>query len=183
MAITHTNRDRVRTNAEVRRLLGRPEELAARDRIIIRKNQRQAGVFNGEIFSVESVEAVEEFRKVRARLDGIPDAPIVHFVVSPEFLASATKDDFERESLRLGERMDRLRGSDSVPGPLAGLHLVNVQFGYTITAHASQGSEAEEVGVAWTPGSHGNRFSEARSWLYTAVTRAQKSLTIWSGGL
>lgn len=64
-------------------------------------------------------------------------------------------------------------------GPYAGLQLVNVQWGYCITAHASQGSEAEEVGVYWSPRSFRDDFEFARSWLYTAVTRARTALRIW----
>ena len=64
-------------------------------------------------------------------------------------------------------------------GPLAGLPLVNAQYGYAITAHAAQGSEAAEVGVYWTPWSHRRDFEAGRAWLYTAVTRAQSALRIW----
>jgi ATP-dependent exoDNAse (exonuclease V) alpha subunit len=56
---------------------------------------------------------------------------------------------------------------------------VNGQYGYAITAHAAQGSEAEEVGVLWTPHSHRRSFPDARAWLYTAVTRARSRLWVW----
>lgn len=64
-------------------------------------------------------------------------------------------------------------------GPFAGLPLVNCHYGFAITAHVSQGSEADEVGVHWTPHSHRRNFEDARSWLYTAVTRARNWLGIW----
>lgn len=64
-------------------------------------------------------------------------------------------------------------------GPYAGLRFVNAQYGYCITAHAAQGSEAEEVGVYWSPRSFRDDFETARSWLYTAVTRARTALRIW----
>ena len=64
-------------------------------------------------------------------------------------------------------------------GPFAGLQVVNTQYGYAITAHAAQGSEAEEVGVLWTPGSHRRSFEDGRAWLYTAVTRARTRLWVW----
>jgi ATP-dependent exoDNAse (exonuclease V) alpha subunit len=63
-------------------------------------------------------------------------------------------------------------------GPFAGLQVVNAQYGYAITAHAAQGSEAEEVGVLWTPGSHRRSFEVGRAWLYTAVTRARSRLWV-----
>ncbi|MEM6931286.1 MAG: ATP-binding domain-containing protein, partial [Myxococcota bacterium] len=64
-------------------------------------------------------------------------------------------------------------------GPLAGLQLVNCQYGYAITAHVAQGSEAREVAVHWTPHSHRRSFEDGRAWLYTALTRARDRLTIW----
>lgn len=64
-------------------------------------------------------------------------------------------------------------------GPLVGTKLVNCHYGYAITAHAAQGSEAFEVGVHWTPYSHRRSFEDARAWLYTAVTRARRRLGIW----
>lgn len=64
-------------------------------------------------------------------------------------------------------------------GPYVGWPLVNCQYGFAMTAHVAQGSEAEEVGVLWTPWSHRRDFATARSWLYTAVTRARSSLRIW----
>lgn len=65
-------------------------------------------------------------------------------------------------------------------GPLAGVPLVNFHYGYAITAHAAQGSEAEDVGVYWTPWTHRRDFETGRSWLYTAVTRARSTLRIWA---
>lgn len=75
---------------------------------------------------------------------------------------------------------DYLRTNGCTCSPGAGAPLVNTHWGYAITAHVAQGSEADEVGVYWTQGTHRGDFATARSWLYTAVTRAKRSLTVFS---
>lgn len=199
MAIVHSNRQRIEANTLVRTVLKRRGPLGPGDRLIIRKNAHAAAVWNGEIYAVLSVERVEEFTVVRARLDGVADAATISFVVNEDYLASTDPNEFGRDSRLLGSLFGALaavdhhpdctfyRGEEDdclpecAPGPLAGLALVNAQHGFVITCHASQGSEADEVGVLWTPYTHGDRFNDARSWLYTAVTRARRSLTVWTG--
>jgi len=64
--------------------------------------------------------------------------------------------------------------------------LILVDFGECITAHKSQGSQWDTVGVIWDYFPQRNWFSEdpadyesARRWLYTAVTRAQRRLVVF----
>lgn len=199
MAIVHSNKQRVDGNAHVRTVLRRSGPLCRGDRLIVRKNARAVPVWNGEVYVVESVERVDRFTIVRGRLDGLVDAPTIRFVVDERYLATADANEFGREVHTLAAAFRPLAAVDHhdectfysaegddcsplcKPGPLTGLHLVNAQHGFVITCHASQGSEADEVGVLWSPYTHADRFAEARSWLYTAVTRARSSLTIWTG--
>jgi ATP-dependent exoDNAse (exonuclease V) alpha subunit len=146
---------------------------------------------------------------VTCQLDGVPSAPSRRFVVHPAFLAAHGNDDWGRQARVMRDTLRphttkcwTCRGGDEPPPweiehdgpgydepgydeppcdcpPFAGLAPVNAQYGYAITAHAAQGSEAEEVGVLWTPHSHRRSFEDARSWLYTAVTRARSRLWVW----
>lgn len=199
MAIVHTNRQRVDCNAWVRQTLRRVGPLVTGDRVLIRKNARGIPVWNGEVYVVVSTKRVDPFTVVRARLDGLEHAPIIHFVVHEDYLGTTDTSQFGRDVHALGAAFRPLAAIDHHedctffsaegddcsekcrPGPLSGHTLVNAQHGFAITCHAAQGSEADEVGVLWTPYTHGDRFAEARSWLYTAVTRARRSLVIWTG--
>ncbi len=58
---------------------------------------------------------------------------------------------------------------------------VKLDYAYCITVHASQGSEWPSV-ILYDDGMWGNRASERRKLLYTAVTRAKEHLTIVTGG-
>ena len=184
MLITHRNRDRQHCNALVRASLGRTGVLQRGDRILIRKNVR-GFVHNGEVHVVEAAEPLEvpidhgelseraTFHRVTATLANVPRT----FVLRSDLLATVDNDAFERErdiSRSLARRVTY------------GEQLVNAQYGYTLTCHAAQGSEAEQVGVVWThadvhAASQQRRFAYMRSWLYTAVTRARQALTLWVG--
>jgi hypothetical protein len=142
----------------------------------------------------------ETFTIVRATLDAVDNPTTIRFVVSEKHLADLDPAEFGRDTPALGRAFRPLAAVEHHddctfftglcddcspkcrPGPLTGLHLVNAQHGFVITCHASQGSEAEEVGVLWTPRTHGDRFADARAWLYTACTRARRSLSIWVDG-
>lgn len=202
MAIVHTNRQRVESNRWVRETLKRAGPLVRGDRIIVRKNVRQVPVWNGEVYVVQDTSKVEDFTIVRATLDGLENPPTIRFVVNEKHLADVDAAEFGRQLPAMGRAFRPLAAIEHdpikctfysglaeddcppacKPGPLTGLQLVNVQHGFVITCHASQGSEAEEVGVLWTPRTHGDRFADARSWLYTACTRARSKLTIWVEG-
>jgi len=64
-------------------------------------------------------------------------------------------------------------------------HLIMADFGECITAHKSQGSQWDTVGIIWDYLPEKLWYSEndadyesARRWLYTAVTRAQRKLVV-----
>lgn len=64
-----------------------------------------------------------------------------------------------------------------------GLPVVHANFGYTMTAHKAQGSEWNEVLVAWEPSLRfwGDFRDSSLRWLYTAVTRARERCSICFG--
>ena len=56
--------------------------------------------------------------------------------------------------------------------------LVEATFAYSITCHKSQGSQWENV-VVWDE-AFGRDKEDRAKWLYTAITRAESGLTIFS---
>lgn len=75
-----------------------------------------------------------------------------------------------------------------IPGPAG--ESVHLHFGYCLTCHKMQGSEAENVGIVWAGlDSSGSSWSDwwclrrevetARAWWYTAVTRAKRAVIVW----
>lgn len=118
-------------------------------------------------------------------------ADIKHLVQKCSWCTSLVEDPIRREleasvaelpgdASRRMILADYLRTNGCTCSPGAGAPLINVNWGYAITAHVAQGSEADEVGVYWTPSTHRNDFVTARAWLYTAVTRARASVTVWT---
>jgi len=55
--------------------------------------------------------------------------------------------------------------------------IVNIDFGYSLTVHKSQGSEWDNVLVI---NDYGGSNDDYPKWLYTAITRSKKSITIAS---
>jgi ATP-dependent exoDNAse (exonuclease V) alpha subunit len=64
-----------------------------------------------------------------------------------------------------------------------GQPIVHANFGYTMTAHKAQGSEWNDVLVAWEPSLRfwGDFRDSSLRWLYTAVTRARERCSICFG--
>jgi exodeoxyribonuclease V len=52
-------------------------------------------------------------------------------------------------------------------------------FGYALTCHKMQGSQAEDVGVVLEPGLMKMGLEDRRKWIYTAVTRSANKLTVF----
>ena len=172
MLIVHRNADRQRINADVRTVLGCRAVLHRRELVLVRKNE--GGMLNGQIGRVQAVEPISgPVLRVTADFDG----HIRTFALRADCLGAETNQRFMRG--RRDARAILIRHG-------RGEVLVNAQYGYALTCHAAQGSEANEVGVVWT---HRDieatdlpaRFDDLRRWLYTAITRARQSVTLWVG--
>ncbi|MEO0603267.1 MAG: AAA family ATPase [Myxococcota bacterium] len=173
MLVVHRNVDRQRINADVRAALGCRAALHRRELLLIRKNDR-GYVLNGELGRVQQVEPIHgPLLRVTAEFAGI----LRTFAIRADVLATTDNHEFERSRTQF-RRMLLLHGR--------GERFVNAQYGYALTCHAAQGSEADEVGVVWSfkdvdAAKDRRRFETLRRWLYTAVTRARRSLTLWIG--
>lgn len=153
------NHTRKRLNAHIRQALGfetvRP---SIGDRVICLRNNYKKRIFNGMIGTISEiqVENSDWYRAVIA-MDG-EDEPYSGLISSKQFgNDSALNFTKERSQIMLGDLFD---------------------FGYALTVHKAQGSQARKVVL------FEERFSkmsddEWRRWLYTGVTRAEEELVIF----
>jgi AAA domain-containing protein/UvrD-like helicase family protein len=158
MILCATNATRAWHNAAMRAWHGRSGPPQPGDVVICLRNNYEEGLFNGQRGVIRDVgESLrigdEDAWQMTVSLDGL-DEPWEGAVAATPFGAPP-------------ETAAQIRDRD----------LALFDYGYALTTHKSQGSQAERVIVieeAWPPPG-----TEMRSrWLYTAVTRAEKALTI-----
>ncbi len=152
------NKTRIKLNAFARELLGfEMPEPRPQDRVICLRNNHEKDVYNGMLGTVISL--TKEDKKwyfAEIALDEEPE-PYRGLILAEQFNA-------ERAKNFTSERADTLQGE-------------LFDFGYALTVHKAQGSQAKKVIV------FEERFKQMddemwRRWLYTAVTRAEQELYI-----
>jgi exodeoxyribonuclease-5 len=156
MVLTGYNRSRVRLNQGIRQLLGFETPTPSQgDRVICLKNNHKEEIFNGMMGTVLNV--------IEGNLDGYEyyDAEIELDEEDYPYFGKISKDQFGQQ----GTTNNVIDGVDLF------------DFGYALTVHKAQGSQAKRVVV------FEERFSRMddemwRRWLYTAVTRAVEELYI-----
>jgi ATP-dependent exoDNAse (exonuclease V) alpha subunit len=146
----------IRTNREIINIS--PQN---KDRIICLKNNWKKGIFNGMLGNIQKIKSVENNRgqkhwfKVEIMMD---DGSFYEGKISAHQFGSA-------ESLR------EVKGlAFSQIGDL-------FDFGYALTVHKAQGSQAKKAVVFEERNRHMND-TDWKQWLYTAVTRAEEELVI-----
>jgi exodeoxyribonuclease-5 len=156
MIIVGRNRTRHATNHKIRRLLGRNEEPAPvqGDRVICRRNNHELGLLNGSSWKVDR--CVPDLEKMTAKIE----------VVS-------TEDDKEHVECstwlhHFMAREEELQGHNRRDHD-------EFSYGWAITAHSAQGSQYDDVLVFDESKQFGK---DAPKHLYTAITRAAKTLTV-----
>ncbi len=161
--LTGRNNTRERLNSRYREILGVANKPFPQkgEKIICLRNSRPHGLFNGMIGTT-----TKKSKLVPAH-DEFPEFVQVTFENDDKKILNirAHSAGFRDDSLLAKmDRRDRRR-------------LQELTWGYAITVHKSQGSEWDNVLViddgflTWKP-------AMRRRWLYTAITRASKSLTI-----
>ena len=158
MILCGYNRTRTRLNQFIRNgreIVG--SEPVAGDRVICLRNNHEKRVFNGMLGIIASIERKnEEWYETEIEMDG-EDETYEGLVMAEQFGREGAVN-FSNQRFR------------SVKGDL-------FDFGYALTVHKAQGSQAKKVLL------FEERFSkmtddEWRRWLYTAVTRAENELVI-----
>lgn len=143
-------------NSKMRKLLKLdPNSPVHNDKLICLKNDKDLGIFNGGMFTVQQVlhsKFKTNFLHMRLDSDDEDRPPIMVKVHKSYFMDEVAKPDWKM-----------LKGSQEM------------DYGYAITTHKSQGSQWEDVLIydeSWC-------FRDMwERWLYTAVTRASERVTI-----
>ncbi|MCZ8163819.1 MAG: AAA family ATPase [Beijerinckiaceae bacterium] len=148
------NETRRKYNARIRALLGKVDALPEKDeKLVCLRNNRQKGLLNGSTWTVKLVgERVGEFVHMRVAPDD-GNGPTVKVVVPRGFFEG------------IGEE---------IPWEIR-RHVEEFDYGYALTVHKAQGSQWDRVVLF----DESFAFREHRTrWLYTAITRAAKALTV-----
>lgn len=140
------------------------------DSIMVLTNNKDAAVFNGELFEVREVAA----DAIGYRLTVVSDAGLERSLAVYREGFRGQEEQARAKNSGMGMRGDRVLAT----------------FGQAITVHKAQGSEWPHVYVVnETPGmiamtskrqGMGEALSQARAWMYTGVTRASERVTITS---
>lgn len=182
MVIVWRNSTRHVMNSKVRRLRGLPaDDINIGEPMLVLRNNYKLEVYNGEIYPFRGwTEKLgeQEFRaKITEKDEQVEKYLKMNFGTTPmlaEFAIVA---------------MEVLRGYHDTMSPHWPEKAVNwwmrngrgsychVNWGYTLTCHKSQGSEADNVLVGLESGQNLTN-AEGRRWIYTALSRAKKKATI-----
>lgn len=160
MVLCGYNHTRQRLNTHVRQLKGfEGAEPKAGDTIVCLRNNHESGLANGQLGVIESITTADDdsdqlWWHMQANFDGL-------------------RFDGYVPRAQFGETTTMSRAPKRDKADLVGLF----DFGYGLTVHKAQGSQAQKVLV------FEERFSKMseqdwRRWLYTAVTRAEQELYI-----
>jgi exodeoxyribonuclease-5 len=153
---------RVELNKNIRRLNNfYTEDPQSGDRIICLKNNYSKGIFNGMLGEIKTITSVQDeqgrelWYQIEAKMD---DANLYEGkVLKEQFGAEKTLRKVEGVSYdAMGDLFD---------------------FGYAMTVHKAQGSQAPKV-LLFEQRFKNMDDEEWYRWLYTAVTRAEKELVI-----
>jgi len=144
------NKTRISGNINMRAQLGRKGVMpTAEDRIVCLRNNHEAGLLNGMLFTVVSA---------------IDDGDSLEMVIRPDD-GGIDRTVIAHREIFLGQ-----------PVPFYGRRdREEFDFGYALTAHKAQGSEWKSVFVVDESASF---RADRYKWLYTAITRASERVTI-----
>ncbi|PZO81501.1 MAG: ATP-binding protein [Mesorhizobium amorphae] len=152
-----TNRTRKRYNGRLRELKGFSMPVPqAGDKLVCLRNDPAKGLLNGSLWKVMT--ASRETTK-----------PGINLLVAPE------EDDPDRGVAKIKLLKDTFENPDTEIAWAQRKRYDDFDFGYALTVHKAQGSQWDDVVLfdeSWA-------FKDTRTrWLYTAITRAAKRLTV-----
>lgn len=170
ITICWKNATRMQLNNMRRKALGfqhlNPVYPVIGDKLIITKNDKETGLFNGQFVTVKDFgrefdNYIETIVEVEGQEDKAPIKLNLHRVTFEEYHDADAKKKYR-------------------PWDFRGTHMAD--FGYAITCHKAQGSQWDKVLVLeenvfnWP-----DKYAERAQWLYTAITRTVEKLTIIAG--
>ena len=152
---------------------------------------RMGFIANGELMKVVRVKRVEEqygfeFARLIVRFPDYEEIPEMEVLVFTESL-TVEGPSISRERLRelfyavekdyLHEKNKRKRYQLILKDPY--FNALQVKYAYAVTCHKAQGSEYTHVFVFLPDEGHGQFKSVTNNWLYTAITRAKTTVTVF----
>ncbi len=149
------NKTRRLYNTRLRELLGRTSNMpVAGDKLVCLRNDRKKGLLNGGLWTIAELKTSKsQLVTMRITPEEDPSAKPVKVSVFPNYF-EGTEDTLPYELRRHGDEFD---------------------YGYALTVHKAQGSQWDNVYLF--DESYAFREHRAR-WLYTALTRAAKQVTV-----
>lgn len=161
--ICYTHDTRRKINRRVRELRGYASQLpVAGEKLVCKKNDYERGFFNGALYTATGDTRQERWGSYLSVNNGIDNIEMIqcyttHFDEHYEFVPAHKKMSW-----------DELRG------------VAEFDFGHCITCHAAQGSEWDSVLIVDETNKMGRDGPDfKKKWLYTAITRAAKRVTIY----
>lgn len=148
------NETRRRYNNRIRELRGHRDTMPSlEEKLVCLRNNRQKGLLNGSTWTVKLV--------------GTRNGDLIQLRVAP--------DDGTGPSVKVGVLTAMFEGgAEEIPWEIR-RHTDEFDYGYALTVHKAQGSQWDDVVLF----DESFAFREHRArWLYTAITRAAKRITI-----
>lgn len=153
------NTTRQRLNLHIRQQKGFeiPEPFSG-DRVICLRNNHKVGIVNGQLGTIQTIEKLDDdMYQTEIELDG--EEKSYHGRIAAAQFAQATGLNFSEKRVQTA-------------------HLDLFDFGYALTVHKAQGSQAKRV-ILFEERFKQMSDDEWKSWLYTAITRAEEELYIF----
>lgn len=187
IVIVHKNSTRQALNNSIRQKRGLPQDLQPGEPLLVIRNNYNLQCFNGETYT----------------FTGWTDEPIGRHTILDWWLKTR-----EESRFGVGHMVDESRGHGfpcilseagvfgllksghaatskvaNIIYPDPTLSFVGANLGYVMTAHKSQGSEWDNVlvGIEQSVRFNGKDAENSLRWVYTAITRSRKNLTICLG--
>ncbi len=155
------NNTRVKINTQIRRFLGYETSYPEHgDRVICLRNNQARGIFNGMLGQIVNIEPLNE-NWYHAKIDMEDGFTFVGPISKAQFNSSQPINFTENRR-------------DTLDGDL-------FDFGYAMTVHKAQGSQAKRV-ILFEERFKQMNDEKWRRWLYTGVTRAEEELYIVGEG-
>jgi exodeoxyribonuclease V len=148
------NKTRQALNTKMRSLLGRPPECSPGEKVICLRNNKDMGLLNGAIWTVEDYMKIEtDMAAVKLR-DPDDTKSVVETITHTHYF-EGREDQLSYWEKEEADQFD---------------------YGYAITTHKAQGSQWKNICVF----DESHVFREHQNhWLYTAITRAEESIIIY----
>lgn len=184
--ITWTNATKDAINDIIRRKKGFPKDIPQDgDKMLVKVNCRAKNVYNGQIVYLVSQPINYRQNKYAWNVEFIDE------LAQNDTFIMAQTDDATRAiaSVHLPkEELDKIRNQPQWTDKKAYKkfkidhpYQIHLDWGYAITCHAAQGTSWKNVAVILEDKMKVFSTEERSRWIYTAITRAEESVTIYSG--